>query len=43
MALFEACGIHKRFGHQVVLEHIDLRFESGRRRAVTGLHSLTRR
>ena len=30
MALFEACGIHKRFGHQVVLEHIDLRFESGR-------------
>ena len=29
MALFEARGIHKRFGRQVVLEHIDLRFESG--------------
>ena len=29
MALFEARGIHKRFGHQVVLEHIDLRFDSG--------------
>ena len=29
MALFEARGIHKRFGHQVVLEHIDLSFESG--------------
>ena len=29
MALFEARGIHKRFGHQVVLEHIDLSFEAG--------------
>lgn len=29
MALFEAHGIHKRFGHQVVLEHVDLSFESG--------------
>ena len=29
MALFEAHGIHKRFGRQVVLENIDLRFESG--------------
>ena len=29
MALFEAHGIHKRFGHQVVLEHIDLAFEAG--------------
>ena len=29
MALFEARGIHKRFGRQVVLENIDLRFESG--------------
>ena len=29
MALFEAHGIHKRFGHQVVLEHIDLRFDVG--------------
>ena len=43
MALFEAHGMHKRFGHQVVSENIDLRFESGRPRAVTGLHSLTRR
>ena len=29
MALFEARGIHKRFGHQVVLENIDLSFETG--------------
>ena len=29
MALFEARGIHKRFGHQVVLENIDLSFEPG--------------
>ena len=29
MALFEARGIHKRFGHQVVLENIDLSFEIG--------------
>ena len=29
MALFEARGIHKRFGHQVVLEHVDLSFEAG--------------
>ena len=29
MALFEARGIHKRFGHQVVLENIDLSFEAG--------------
>ena len=29
MALFEAHGIHKRFGRQVVLENVDLRFESG--------------
>ena len=36
MALFEACGIHKRFGHQVVLEHIDLRFESGRLSGIMG-------
>ena len=34
MALFEARGIHKRFGRQVVLEHIDLRFES---RALSGI------
>ena len=36
MALFEAHGIHKRFGHQVVLEHIDLRFESGRLSGIMG-------
>lgn len=29
MALFEAKGLHKRFGHQVVLERIDLAFEEG--------------
>ena len=29
MSLFEAHGIHKRFGRQVVLEHVDLGFESG--------------
>lgn len=26
--LYEAVGIHKRFGHQVVLERIDLRFDA---------------
>ena len=36
MALFEAHGIHKRFGHQVVLEHIDLRFEAGRLSGIMG-------
>ena len=36
MALFEASGIHKRFGHQVVLENIDLRFESGRLSGIMG-------
>ena len=36
MALFEARGIHKRFGRQVVLEHIDLRFESGRLSGIMG-------
>ena len=29
MALFEAHAIHKRFGRQVVLEHVDLSFEAG--------------
>jgi branched-chain amino acid transport system ATP-binding protein len=29
MALFEARNLHKRFGHQVVLERVDLRFERG--------------
>ena len=36
MALFEARGIHKRFGHQVVLEHIDLRFDAGRLSGIMG-------
>ena len=36
MALFEARGIHKRFGHQVVLEHIDLGFESGHLSGIMG-------
>ena len=36
MALFEAHGIHKRFGHQVVLERVDLRFESGRLSGIMG-------
>ncbi len=36
MALFEAMGIHKRFGRQVVLEHIDLAFESGRLSGIMG-------
>lgn len=36
MALFEARGIHKRFGRQVVLENIDLRFESGRLSGIMG-------
>ena len=29
MALFEARGLHKRFGDRVVLEEIDLTFEAG--------------
>ena len=36
MALFEARGIHKRFGRQVVLEHIDLSFEAGRLSGIMG-------
>ena len=36
MALFEARGIHKRFGHQVVLENIDLSFEAGRLSGIMG-------
>ena len=36
MALFEARGIHKRFGHQVVLERIDLGFEAGRLSGIMG-------
>ena len=34
MALFEARGLHKRFGDRVVLEAIDLSFESG---SLTGI------
>ena len=36
MALFEAQGIHKRFGRQVVLEHIDLAFEAGHLSGIMG-------
>jgi branched-chain amino acid transport system ATP-binding protein len=34
MALFEAIGLHKRFGDRVVLEEVSLRFEAG---TVTGI------
>src|ERR1043165_9069603 len=34
MALFEAVGLHKRFGDRVVLERIDLAFEAG---SLTGI------
>jgi branched-chain amino acid transport system ATP-binding protein len=34
MALFEATGVHKRFGDRVVLERIDLAFETG---SLTGI------
>jgi branched-chain amino acid transport system ATP-binding protein len=36
MALFEARGLHKRFGQQVVLEHVDLCFEAGRLSGIIG-------
>ena len=36
MLLFEATGIHKRFGRQVVLEHIDLAFEAGQLSGIMG-------
>lgn len=36
MALFEARGLHKRFGDQVVLERIDLSFEAGRLSGIMG-------
>jgi branched-chain amino acid transport system ATP-binding protein len=36
MALFEARNLHKRFGHQVVLERIDLAFEAGRLSGIMG-------
>src|SRR5512147_3036966 len=34
MPLFEAVGLHKRFGDRVVLERIDLAFEEG---SLTGI------
>jgi len=36
MALFEATGLHKRFGDRVVLEAIDLAFESGTLTGIMG-------
>jgi branched-chain amino acid transport system ATP-binding protein len=36
MALFEARGLHKRFGDRVVLEEIDLTFESGTLTGIMG-------
>jgi branched-chain amino acid transport system ATP-binding protein len=36
MALFEAAGLHKRFGDQVVLESISLRFEEGQLSGIMG-------
>lgn len=36
MALFEAKGLHKRFGRRVVLERIDLSFEAGRLHGIMG-------
>ena len=34
--LYEAVGIHKRFGQQVVLERVDLRFESNKLSGIIG-------
>jgi branched-chain amino acid transport system ATP-binding protein len=36
MALFEATALHKRFGDQVVLENISLRFEEGQLSGIMG-------
>ncbi len=36
MAVFEATGIHKRFGSSVVLEKIDLQFETGQISGIMG-------
>ena len=36
MALFEASGLHKRFGDQVVLESISLAFDEGRLHGIMG-------
>ena len=35
-ALFEATGLHKRFGDQVVLENISLRFDEGQLSGIMG-------
>ncbi len=35
-ALFEAADIHKRFGHQVVLERVDIRFEANTLSGIMG-------
>ena len=35
-ALYQAVGIHKRFGQQVVLERVDLRFESNQLSGIIG-------
>jgi len=36
MALFEAKGLHKRFGDRVVLESVDLKFEAGTLTGIMG-------
>ena len=36
MALFEATGLHKRFGDQVVLQDLSLAFEEGRLSGIMG-------
>ena len=36
MALFEATGLHKRFGDQVVLQDLSLSFEEGRLSGIMG-------
>ena len=36
MALFEAIGLHKRFGDHVVLQDINLAFEEGRLSGIMG-------
>jgi branched-chain amino acid transport system ATP-binding protein len=36
MALFEASNLHKRFGDQVVLENISLKFDEGRLHGIMG-------
>jgi len=36
MALFEASGLHKRFGRQIVLQDVSLAFEAGRLSGIMG-------